>query len=148
MIAEAKTKIELLGKALTTINDIDQLKESFRVVPGSNCDGTSNVIKNGDVIEIGGKSDADFIHEITHIGRSLASGGMKCNTVGLINPGNDKKEKRENEIEAYQTGFAYDKHSYPVEPVESSTKTLGEINHDTLKLIKNKDGKETYRDLY
>jgi hypothetical protein len=136
-------KVSLLKQSLSDIKAIGEAKETYTLSKPSKDDGTQRVVKTASgVINIEGSNTSLHLHEIRHIGQALEAGGLKFNSKGeLLNSATTKNGMRENEVNAYQTGYSYDSRSYP--PASS----LKDINHQSLMEIKREDGTPMYERL-
>jgi len=140
---ENRDKVKLLNQSLADIEAIRVAPEKYKLSKQISIDGSYGVVKgtNG-VIKIEGSNKGIHIHEIRHIGQSLAAGGLKFNSEGqLQNAASSFEEGRDNEVEAYKTQYSFDG-SYP-----AGAKSLNDINSTTLMNIKTADGDIAYKDL-
>jgi RHS repeat-associated protein len=142
-LAENNEKISLLDLVLKDIKEIANAPDVY-ILSSSHKKGFHYVYKSDRGIIIMGSSRGMQLHEIRHIGQSLAANRLRFDkkTGKLKNIGRNKKEMRENEIEAYKVGYSFD-NNYPIGGVDS----LNGINHKTLLQIQNQDGRFLYENL-
>lgn len=134
-------KVELLKQALADIEAIKNARETYRLTGPSESDGTHRAIREGNVINIEGSNQGLHIHEIRHIGQSIAAGGLKFKDNQLLNSATTLEGGRDNEINAYQTQYSFDG-TYPL-----GAYSLKDINHKTLLDIETADGVKVYENL-
>ena len=140
-ISENMQKVELLKQALADIEAIKNARETYRLTGPSESDGTHRAIREGNVINIEGSNQGLHIHEIRHIGQSIAAGGLKFKDNQLLNSATTLEGGRDNEINAYQTQYSFDG-TYPL-----GAYSLKDINHKTLLDIETADGVKVYENL-
>ena len=141
-ISENGQKIELLKQSLADIETIGKASDTYRLTGPSKNDGTHGVIRGKDgVINIEGSNQGLHIHEIRHIGQSIAAGGLRFKEGQLLNSASTLEGRRNNEINAYQTQYSFDG-TYP-----AGAHSLKDINHETLMNIRTPEGKEVYGNL-
>ena len=141
-ISENGQKVELLKQSLTDIETIGKASDTYRLTGPSKSDGTHGVIRGEDgVINIEGSNQGLHIHEIRHIGQSIAAGGLRFKEGQLLNSASTLEGGRNNEINAYQTQYSFDG-TYP-----AGAHSLKDINHETLMNIRTPEGKEVYGNL-
>ncbi|MBC7566904.1 MAG: hypothetical protein H7223_08040 [Pedobacter sp.] len=142
-LADNNSKVGLLNQALGDIKAIGEAKETFALAGPSQSDGTHGVVKDSKgVIQIEGSSTGLHLHEMRHIGQSLQAGGLKFSNNGnLLNSATTKAGARNNEVNSYRVGYAYDG-NYPV-----GAQSLKDINQTTLMNIKLPDGTPVYEKL-
>lgn len=144
-IADNNSKVGLLNQSISDIKTIGEAKEIYTLASPSQTDGTHGVVKNSKgVSQIEGSSTGLHLHEIRHVGQSIQAGGVKFNSSGqLLNSARNKADGRENEVNAYQTGYSYDGQYAP----GVSAGSLKDINGQTLMDIKLSDGTPVYEKL-
>ena len=141
-ISENGQKVELLKQSLADIETIGKASDTYRLTGPSKNDGTHGVIRGKDgVINIEGSNQGLHIHEIRHIGQSIAAGGLRFKEGQLLNSASTLEGGRNNEINAYQTQYSFDG-TYP-----AGAHSLKDINHETLMNIRTPEGKEVYGNL-
>lgn len=93
---------------------------------------------SGNNVIIQGSDDGLNVHEIRHIGQSIANGGLRFSsntaTFGrLINAGSpDRARSNAFEVDAYQAQFSFDRNSYPA---TGGARVLSDINTTSLRTI-------------
>ncbi len=132
-----------MNQSLDDIDAISKETDMYRLTGPEANNGIHGVRKGKDgVINIEGSDYGLYIHEIRHVGQSLNAGGPKFRDDGwLLNSGKSLEDKRNNEINAYQTQYAFDG-SYPGGAI-----SLKDINSLSLLRIRTPDGKYVYENL-
>ncbi|RFS21057.1 hypothetical protein DVR12_17095 [Chitinophaga silvatica] len=151
-IVEMWTRNNLLSQSLADINSL-RTDENYNYTfekPGNGSimhtvykREAENGIENKDVV-IQGSNDGLYIHEIRHIGQSLAAGGLSFsespNTKGRLKYASVGR-RQELEVNAYQTQFSLDPLGYPA---TRRAFMLSDINIESLKSILGEDGNAAY----
>jgi hypothetical protein len=142
-LAGNKDRLDLLNNSLTDIKSIGGSKETYTLSGPSQNDGTHGVVKNDKgIIQIEGSNTGLHLHEIRHVGQSIAVGGVKFNKDGrLLNAATTLKGARNNEVNAYQVQYSFDG-SYP-----AGASSLKDINAQSLMEIRTDDGRTVYEQL-
>ena len=88
----------------------------------------------GNNVIIQGSDDGLYVHEIRHVGQSIANGGLRFSSSGkLIAVGSpDRNVTRQHEVNAYQAQFSFDRNSYPA---PGGARVLADINITSLLTI-------------
>ena len=126
--------------------DIENLRSDndhdYSFVSPSSENGEHHVVGDGRKVEIEGSSDGLYVHEIRHIGQSLAAGGLKfstkAETKGLLLNAGGRNGAIGNEVEAYRAQYSFDS-SYP-----GRAFNLNDINAASVGAILNDDFKKIY----
>ena len=126
-----------LGDIASLRNDANY-NYTFGGAPGFGI-GEHGVLRgSGNDVIIQGSNDGLNLHEIRHIGQSLANGGLRfssdAGTFGrLINAGSPYRAKSNAfEVDAYQALFSFDRNSYPA---TGRARVLSDINTTSLRTI-------------
>ena len=139
-IGEMQGRNAQLNQSLANItalrNDVN-FNYSFGGAPGFGS-GEHGVLRGGgNNVIIQGSNDGLYIHEIRHVGQSLANGGLRFstnpNTLGrLLNVGTNPAQRTAFEVDAYQAQFSIDRSSYPA---PGGARILSDINATSLRTI-------------
>ena len=127
-----------------SLNDITSLRNdvnfnyTFGGAPGFGS-GEHGVLRgSGNNVIIQGSDDGLNVHEIRHIGQSIANGGLNFSTNTatfgrLINAGSpDRARSNAFEVDSYQAQFSFDRNSYPA---TGGARVLSDINSTSLRTI-------------
>jgi len=148
-IAEKQNQTDELRQSLTNIGNLRSdvnYNYSFGGAPGFGS-GEHGVLKgDGKEVIIQGSNDGLYVHEIRHIGQSLANGGLRFSTNPatlnrLLNAGGDAASRTGMEVDAYRAQFSIDRSSYPA---PGGARRLSDINAATLHTIIGDSGNPLY----
>jgi RHS repeat-associated protein len=140
-ITEMQGQNAQLNQSLADINSLRtdvNFNYTFGGAPGFGS-GEHGVLRgSGNNVIIQGSDDGLNLHEIRHIGQSLANGGLRFSTNTatfgrLINAGSpDRARSNAFEVDAYQAQFSFDRNSYPA---PGGARVLSDINLTSLRTI-------------
>jgi RHS repeat-associated protein len=148
-IAEMQGQNAQLNESLNNItalrNDVN-FNYTFGGAPGFGS-GEHGVLRgNGNNVIVQGSNNGLYVHEIRHIGQSLANGGLRFSTnpatLGrLLNAGTNPAQRTAFEVDAYQAQFSLDINSYPA---PGGARVLSDINATSLRTIIGDNGTPLY----
>lgn len=135
-----------------SLNDIANLRsdQNFNYTFGSPNEGSGEhqVLRGeGNNVIIQGSDDGLYVHEMRHIGQSLANGGLRFSvnplTFGRLRNAGSPDHARSNqfEVDAYQAQFSLDRNSYPA---RGGARVLSDINTRSLLTINGDNGESIY----
>ncbi len=135
-ITEMQGQNALLNQSLGDIGNM-RTDVNFNYTFGSPDAGSSAHFitrGTGNNVIIQGSNDGLYVHEIRHVGQSLANGGLRFSSSGkLIAVGSpDRNVTRQQEVNAYQVQFSFDRNSYPA---PGGARILADINITSLLTI-------------
>lgn len=148
-IAERQAQNANLNQSL---NDIASLRADvnfnykFGGAPGFGS-GEHGVLKGeGKNVIIQGSNDGLYVHEIRHVGQSLANGGLRFSTNEatmnrLLNAGTTPAQRSAFEVDAYRVQFSINRNSYPA---PTGARSLADINVNSLRTIIGDNGAPIY----
>ena len=109
--------------------------------------GEHGVIKGeGKTVIIQGSDNGVYVHEIRHIGQSMANGGLRFSTRAetlnrLLNAGSNSFQRTNFEVDGYRAQFSLYRNSYPA---PGGARVLADINATSLKTIVGDNGSPLY----
>ncbi|MDR6571143.1 DUF6443 domain-containing protein [Chitinophaga ginsengisegetis] len=148
-IAEVQGQNAQLNQSLNNINALRAdvaYNYTFGGAPGFGSGEHGVLMGTGNNVIIQGSNDGLYIHEIRHIGQSLANGGLRFSvseaTRGrLLNAGTNPAQRSAFEVDAYRVQFSIDRNSYPA---PGGARVLGDINEASLRTITGDNGSPIY----